>query len=644
MKSFKSFYSNNFIVESTQEVAGEAESHLTHLEDLAIEEGKNGFLKFVAQVENFTNYIEGLESKTNVNLKIDGAPALFFGVDPRPQFKGQFFIATKSVFAQTPNLIHSVEEVDVLYKDAPQGLKDVLKTVFPYFQKGYDNSGYLYQGDLLFTPSRPPVTKNIQDKEYLTFQPNLITYAIPVDQNSKLYNKVVNSSVGIVIHAKFNVAIAGNGLTTSMAGRDVNSVVKSLQAAGVFAEGSNYSTISLKLDPTVKSALHNLLNDAKNKVARIDNEFNNAYLHQPVVVNKAGKKETRANVLSQTYYLQQYLNYMVRQGGGMFKAAAGNKDFNAEKFKAGFLEFFDSKINKAAEGKGPRAQSNAATKKQEIRTFLEAHVESFNNLIDATYDMYQIKNVFLKLLTQATHQLDGMKGFIPVGDSYISQGEGHVLYIGNTGNQVKIVDRLNFSANNFLYAGARGRTAAQPQQVTEDAPVNETYSVGFFGGGFNPPHIGHFEAAKIAAQENNDVYIVVSPQARDASGITTAKKQAIWELYRPLLETYKAKIHIIIAQVSPVGTIYEYVATLNDSPDANLIYVNLYTDVEDAGRYKNMEKYSNNLAGLELKPTPRLGSGTEFRAFLAANDKQRAFALLPNGVDKAAVWNILTSQ
>jgi hypothetical protein len=56
-----------FIIEDTK-----PKLHLTHLEDLVIEEGKEGFKKFEQQVNNLINYLNGLETETTINLKVDG--------------------------------------------------------------------------------------------------------------------------------------------------------------------------------------------------------------------------------------------------------------------------------------------------------------------------------------------------------------------------------------------------------------------------------------------------------------------------------------------------------------------------------------------------------------------------------------------
>ena len=88
MRNFKQYY--DLFLEA--KVNPGVKLHLSHLEDLVIEQGKDGFASFAEHIVELKNYIYGLDSETVVNLKVDGAPALYFGMDPRPDFKGQFFV------------------------------------------------------------------------------------------------------------------------------------------------------------------------------------------------------------------------------------------------------------------------------------------------------------------------------------------------------------------------------------------------------------------------------------------------------------------------------------------------------------------------------------------------------------------------
>jgi len=622
MISFKKYYTESIIQEAA--VDDTLKKHLSHMEDLAIEEGKKGFNKFVEQVENFTSLLEGFNSKTTVNFKIDGAPALFWGIDETQnpetgEYNNQFFISTKSF-----KRVHSEQEADEIYKEAP-GLREVIRTVFPYLKNGYDNSGLTYQGDLLFSPARPPTVKDLGGKQCLTFQPNLITYAIPVDPASELYNIASKAPVGIVVHAAFNAA-------GQMQSRDTARVVYSLKKAGVFAEGSNIKSLNIQIDPNLKNTLHGLLNDAKRQVSTVDNAFDAEYSTGGFITTK----------------LKEYLNYMVRETGGIFKAAEQGESFDINKFLNGFYTFVNNKlVTKAATGSA-RVQANARTKSEDIKKYLIEHKKDFAGLIGATYDMLRIKLIFQHLLANTEHKLNGMLSYIPVGDEWIyaPEGEGKVLYIGDTPNQVKIVNRSKFSKLNFSYSGERGR---KPATVTEEGPATEqeAQSIGFFGGGFNPPHIGHFNTALEAAKQNNDLYIVVSRKDRDNTGIDINKKLALWKLFVPLLERNKAKIHIVEADVSPIATIYGYVNDINQSPLANEITVKAYVgqDPVDMKAYERLNHNSYpNVGKIEIVPIPRSASGTDFRNLLAAGDIKSVMNLIPQGVDKSMYLKILTGQ
>jgi hypothetical protein len=68
--------------------------------------------------------------------------------------------------------------------------------------------------------------------------------------------------------------------------------------------------------------------------------------------------------------------------------------------------------------------------------------------------MIRIKNIILNLFNQIEQQIAKTggkigKAFIPQADGSfaLSRGEGFVLFVGD--NQVKIVDRLDFSAKNL---------------------------------------------------------------------------------------------------------------------------------------------------------------------------------------------------
>jgi len=60
----------NIILEAAG--SGDLKLHLSHLEDLAIEQGKDGFKQFDQQVMQLLNYVRNLHSDVKVSDKIDG--------------------------------------------------------------------------------------------------------------------------------------------------------------------------------------------------------------------------------------------------------------------------------------------------------------------------------------------------------------------------------------------------------------------------------------------------------------------------------------------------------------------------------------------------------------------------------------------
>jgi hypothetical protein len=173
--------------------------------------------------------------------------------------------------------------------------------------------------------------------------------------------------------------------------------------------------------------------------------------------------------------------------------------------------------------------------------------------------------------------------------------------------------------------------------------------VGVIGGGFKPPHKGHFELAKKALQQIPDldklqIYVGASPSGtKDRPGFPMTQEQAIaiWKVYAKQLP---GTVEVLPA-AQPIGAAY---SAASKNPD-NEVYWFLgardqadMKDIEQRKSHlnKNAEKYPNlhveviNSTGTEV-------SGTALRKALDNNDKETAFKMLPDGVDKQAVYDII---
>ena len=173
--------------------------------------------------------------------------------------------------------------------------------------------------------------------------------------------------------------------------------------------------------------------------------------------------------------------------------------------------------------------------------------------------------------------------------------------------------------------------------------------VGVIGGGFKPPHKGHFELAKKALQQVPDldklqIYVGASPSGtKDRPGFPMTQEQAIaiWKIYAKQLP---GTVEVLPA-AQPIGAAY---SAASKNPD-NEVYWFLgardqadMKDIEQRKSHlnKNAEKYPNLYVEV-IDSTGTGVSGTALRKALDNNDKETAFKMLPDGVDKQAVYDII---
>ena len=168
--------------------------------------------------------------------------------------------------------------------------------------------------------------------------------------------------------------------------------------------------------------------------------------------------------------------------------------------------------------------------------------------------------------------------------------------------------------------------------------------VGVIGGGFKPPHKGHFAFAKQALSKVPDLdklLIYVGGRVREGAAITQDQAIEIWKLYadklpgnveilpadQPIAKAYSQ------ASKNPENEVYWFLG-VRDEDDAK------EADRREAHLRKNPEKYSN-LNVIRIADTGTDVSGTAARRALEVGDKEGFFDALPDEVDKDKVYDIV---
>src|SRR5210317_1423271 len=167
-------------------------THLEHLEDDIINRGATGGENAVNFLKAVRNMLAGSGKGTNMTVKWDGAPAIICGINPE---NGKFFVGTKSVFNKNPKVNYTSGDIR---KNHSGELAEKLTIALRELSRLGING--ILQGDLLFTQSDLK-SVNIDGEKMISFTPNTITYAVPVD--SSIGKRISSARMGIVFHTKY---------------------------------------------------------------------------------------------------------------------------------------------------------------------------------------------------------------------------------------------------------------------------------------------------------------------------------------------------------------------------------------------------------------------------------------------------------
>jgi hypothetical protein len=380
-------------------------THLTHLEDSIIINGKDG-------VDDVLRFIEAMfqlmsiNEETIVTRKWDGAPAIIGGINPE---NGKFFVGTKSVFSKgVPKINYTDKDVDKYHGgqgELPEKLKAALKYLPSIWKKG------VFQGDMMFIKSQVK-NETINGEKYVTFRPNNITYAVPL--NSGLGRFIKGTQFGIVFHTRYT------GKTMLDMKGSFNVTKRDFKPSkDVWFDDAHFKDIT------------NIASFSDRETTKLHSQYARLKKEATIIKSALGKLSTLPK-----FYMSELLrfnNQKIRGGQGI-----GNP-----------RKYFNEYANWIVEEK--RKKSKAFTKEKEkvLRDELKKFSHNFISVLDWHEQVIIIKTSLVKKLDS----MKSIKTFLKTGKGFKVVGDEGFVAIQDNDKAFKLVDKMEFTANLFSAGG-----------------------------------------------------------------------------------------------------------------------------------------------------------------------------------------------
>jgi hypothetical protein len=408
---------NNF----NQFLTEDKNTHLEHLEDEIINNGVSGGKTAISFLISLSDMLQGYSKrKMNVTVKWDGAPAIFAGTNPE---NGKFFVGTKAIFNVPkeeggrvgPLINYTHADID---KNHPGGPGPKLHVALDHFKK-LKIPG-VWQGDLLYTQDDLKTTEVGGDASVI-FTPNTITYAVPLV--SELANTIQAAKIGVVWHTTYS----GKTMDSMKAkfGANAKSLAKSRNVWSIDAAFKDTSG-NVKFTSAEAKQFQKVLNMASGSLKKASN-----YLR---VIEKDVKAK---NEWTPGGTMKIFLNSYIR---------GGQKIENTKKVLEFFGKYYEERLNKKIKS----VKSAAGKKKWE-----QIKKDGLSEYNKYKKDLYYVIATYITLQTAKTliikklERAENIGTFIRTPNGYkVTAPEGFVA-IDHVGKATKLVDRLEFSTNNF---------------------------------------------------------------------------------------------------------------------------------------------------------------------------------------------------
>ncbi|MCB0329177.1 MAG: hypothetical protein KDD70_05925 [Bdellovibrionales bacterium] len=490
--------------------------HTEHMADTVLDLAPGAETKTLPTFEAYRGFMvdlmDQIKSKeiTFLNEKFDGSPALLLGYDG----EGKPFVAYKHGLGSSrgQRIVRSAADAKELFpEDSP--MKGILSDCIRYLRQRlerFEEKNVMFQADLLFTPNNG--AKQIPASGDVLIQPNAFGVEYRLKEGSKFHAHAKEARVGLVVHSALRREIDSNTgqVTEGDAISDpavVENFVRAIRSKAVFAIDPWSRRIDLRQEgirdfPEGKERrLKRELEEMGGALATLSPEFRTAW-------GRVSK------------YFQQYVNSHLKEGksGGLLKAASGEEPFDFAKLVRGFSDWVTEKSTRVVPTKTGKKTEIPKVTEERLGHILKEHLPELHIAFKAYYDANRIQGELKPFMT-------------PVYQSKLGGGRIEGVIFSDDTTIVKLVDRLDFSKNNFSGEAERRRAAraryrerlretAERTQVkdTKPSPFTEWQpDAVFIVGKFQPPHSGHIAFIKKVQEEAGDkpVYVLASNKQPD---------------------------------------------------------------------------------------------------------------------------------
>ena len=386
-------------------------THMTHIEDLILDGGVKGARQAILALRSLRDMLSGnARAPVDITVKWDGAPAVFAGLDPSD---GQFFVAKKGIFAKNPKVYKNHDDIDA---DTSGDLNKKLKLAFDNLK----NLGIkdVIQGDFMFDKADIKKEK-INGVPHITFHPNTIVYAVPA--NSALAKEISQAKIGIVWHTSYS----GATFETMKAefGREI--VPKLKKSKDVWMVDATLPDLSGTATLTAQETLE--LSQKLSQAGKIFRSIQSKTL-------KEIENNKELNLI-----INVYNNLKVREG---------QRITDTKKHATGLIMFVNSRYAKEIDKRSSQKGKDIQIQKRDelLKFFSKSNLKNLQLVFILQNLVVDSKLILINKL----NKLSKIGTFVKTTSGFrVTNPEGFVAIDRMEGGAVKLVDRLEFSTNNF---------------------------------------------------------------------------------------------------------------------------------------------------------------------------------------------------